>query len=935
VTLGLFASSARADTPQPGDYAGLPSGGAGGEDYGAWFPAAGAPGGASHYQAAVEPFNTEKQAAEISTFSCVFPADPGNPPVANQDTGRPVATWEQDVLKQVFDKAGAIYLGTNGEEWKGQKGRQGMQSYLREVKQSITDGKFQQGKDFGVNLDLSGLSVQGDTTHNIPPSRQLATMINVNAADPLQLRRGVPQGCALDPVDIPSLHFGDLLEAPDKFFTNLIFLFPQKATSSLYEATGSAAFKFGFWTPHSERGDTLLNTATTCPAPDRRGNLDPNSVNALKQGCTDSAHALAPLGFNKNHFDTRQQTAWYLDLAHFMQWLVSGFFFLVLFAAAIVYMVRGNASTSFNVIRLIPRLIGAVILTLFAPFLIGAAISFSNLLVSTLFDSSAGPGVTGAHDWSVGAVHATIAAISGYSANTNPTAVSDPLGLSVGGLVGDNFGLHLLTLISAGYAVWSFVLILGIAIIRQLVLIGMLVLGPLACASLMSPRWAALFTRFLKLGFAVVAIPVVMALILRVGTTINPLIQQTTQSGQAPSFSVFVMGLALLLMTLWAMTKSAKVLFAWARDVAPSPSLFGRVTGLAGRGLGSLAPLAALAHPAAGAAVKGLGMGIGAAGAGARLGDTITARMVPQGREMSAGGKIGNTIARSGRRATQKATSIATGAMAGEGLGQALKSGLGGRPDGITGQLAGAISRRKERGLAAQGATRLNKDSLSAYQGRAAQYDKNLQRRDSEREYAFNKFWSEHGTKDASGKLVAATDGDRETFFERGAKVNGEQLKPYDELHPKLAPVEEALGKVEYQKGVPYLHQPSRSELAPPPTPELVDPGRRSSGDGSSPAPPVIRADSMPGSATNARSATPSPLPASPAPAQPSPVPASGGGGGASPSPRRPERRAPVAPQPAPAAPAKPAPAAKERVVTPTPKSRKAGEISASLDKRP
>lgn len=661
-------------------------------DFGPWYPSPGSfsTQGAnaedpSLYQANIQPLS-DNSVAEIANFSCTYPtpnSGPGTPRGAYPDkfhVGQIIGTYQQSILGDIFDDANAAYAGTlttsDGVKWSG-SGTGAMDSFLAWEYNALKVGGWQsysQNPELYKNTGNFSFAVYQDVTDQIDakqaqanavggqisalnsqirqaylsgnkslyktdkaklgplnsqydglytdignlkasiaglygPDPNTASLINYNAANPFQASEFVPQGCGLNPIQGVTVHFLDLINNPGKFFTDLLLWIPTNAEQQLYDFLQPYAFIYTFWTPHTERGDTIFNVATGC-APTYYSAQDAPSPGYIGQqsNAQEIANSCAngqPLGFNKqNNTDSPNWSSnpWYISMAIFFQWFISGFYFIILFAAAILYMVRGNRNTQLNVLHLIPKLLAAVLLTMFSSFLIGALITFSNLMVTTLFSYG--------DQKSVGYITNILSASSDYIT-------------AAGSLVS-----QIIQVVVGGFVIFFFAIFILGTLLRQIALIALIIFAPLAIFCLIVPRWAHNFGRYVRILMAIIFAPPIMAFILKLGMSINPIVNQ---SGQVSDLTGFL-GLLILVATLWAMAKALKLSFA----VATGSQAFNK--SLVGRGLGRISEAAGLAAVATGPAG---GLVFGAlsrtAGAGARIGsasESLGASLVPQSKQI-------------------------------------------------------------------------------------------------------------------------------------------------------------------------------------------------------------------------------------------------------------------------------------------------------------
>jgi hypothetical protein len=643
-------------------------------DFGPWYPAPGSFGSEnpSLYQANVQP-TSDNNIAEIYDFSCTYPSGSGS------QTGQTIPESEQAVLGAIFDDASAAYNGTladsNGVQWTTTSGPIAMQIFLQQQRQLLERGGWWRWSTHNsetdtesiyatteqkINTVTAKLNAQGSIitglnqqiyaaeaandyakvhslqaqlkkesavytgyqseVENLKASIQqyhwadpaLAHMINVKATAPLYLAYSVPEGCGLNPITGTEVHFLDLINNPSKFFTDLILYIPTNLAQQSYNFLQPYAFIWTFWTPHTERGDTLFNVATGC-APEYYA-VGPHKGSGTEVNATeiaDSCSAGVPLGFNKtNNTDMPTSTngQWYISIAIFLQWFVSGFYFIILFAAAILYMVRGNRNTQLNVLNLIPKLLASALLTMFAPFLIGMLITFSNLFVVSLFSYGA--------QRSVGNISDIL-----LQSNTYITVA--------GSLVA-----QLIQCLVAAFVVFYFALFILGSLVRQLLLMALVIGAPVAAFCLIVPKWAHNFNRYVRLLVATIFIPPAMAFVLKMGIAINPIVAD----GGAVNDLSGLIGLLLMVATLWAMAKVLKVGLAMGTGHA------GFNKSIAGRTMGKLGEMAGMAQIAgiAGGPLGTLAMGgvAKALNAGARMGqasETVGASLIPEDKKVLGG----------------------------------------------------------------------------------------------------------------------------------------------------------------------------------------------------------------------------------------------------------------------------------------------------------
>jgi hypothetical protein len=544
--------------------------------YGPWFPKPGSGSSGINYQADVKPFN-DTNISEITSFACVMPN--GNPIGDEYDDEKLLANINLYASKvysgqlEAGDFANNKYDGEIPDNLGFSTGKYGMQEWLRMMQTALKeeyvfyplnenmnivntsggDGQpltyFQNpGNQFGFSwpTEGNGYTISGSLNNidvdldrkdyvnrqDFKKSRyRLAFLLNPQARTPLNLNDKMPEGCLITPISpLGGVNIGDLFSGDigDQALNILLYI-PGKLVEESYGLIAPLAFKYTFWTPHSERGDLIWNTPDVCDYVMKSFIRAPNAAERkdIRQGTQYCSNG-TPLGFSKIKTDTRNQNSLYLNIARFVQWLVSGFYFLILFTAATLFIFRGNRSNSMNVLHMLPRLVLAVVLTLFSGFIIGAVISFSNLLVQMFFQSN---------DVStVGAVNTAL----------------QQAGPIVGG---GEFLERLVNIVASGIALFCFVLFLATVIVRQIGLIILVIIAPLAFLCLINPSWEANFWKWIRALLAIAVVPALSAMILKISMSINPLIIDPEGSYGGVQG---ILGIIILLATLYAMTKIMK-----------------------------------------------------------------------------------------------------------------------------------------------------------------------------------------------------------------------------------------------------------------------------------------------------------------------------------------------------------------------------------------
>jgi hypothetical protein len=507
------------------------------EDYGPWFPD---PNQSSGIYAQFEPFN-DQNIAEQTTFACV------------DENGSVISAKTSEYLSSIYLAASDVYQGNfeftgtlqveNNDQLQAPpvnggypSGTAGMQAFLRGERALLETGRWipydQRGmiKSNSVSSkpnypsNKQGWLIELTTKSSLTSkqSSEINGLINSSATNPLQLTSNLPEACALSPITPVEPTITDAFSSPGKFATNILLYVPADLASSTFDFLQPFAFKYTFFTPHTERGDLMWEIPDSCsPTSTANSALSKNKI-------TETCAGGQPLGFSSSP-DTSGDRAWFLNTAIFLQWLISGTYFLTLFTAATLYIFRGSRRNSLNVIKLAPRLVLSIVLTIFAAFLIGALISVSNVLVKIIFDFNSVE--------AVGSVNTFL--LQAGNIVGGPEIFQRFIALVVGGLT--------------AFFYLSFVLV---SLARQVILVALVVLAPLAAFSLLSERWTHYFKIYIRLLLIVVLLPVVLAFILKTGMSINPLVSSPAESyGNIEG----ALGLLLMLITFALMYKAITI----------------------------------------------------------------------------------------------------------------------------------------------------------------------------------------------------------------------------------------------------------------------------------------------------------------------------------------------------------------------------------------
>lgn len=637
------------------------------KEYGPWFPAPGT-AGAGAYQAKLDPFSSSK-VAELTNFTCVYR-------VVGSQNNQPVSDSEHKLLGIDFKAAAQIYSSTyqgdnklvkwfsDGEPSSGDSARKvsrqtAMYDFLVTAKLLLKQYGRSAESVPDADADKIIQSIQGGNKNSLPAQDQFSEKMDPSSANPtaaagiwtrdlngqiqspIQLTRNLSEGCAFNPLAPNPVKFGQIFGNPGQFFLDLILWVLEKPVEWSYNFIQPKAFLYTFWTPHVERGDTFMNVPSTCVTETTPGKY---ATTKYSDGCANGQ----PLGFSRARANPRKQAAWYLDISYFIQWLLSGAYFLLLFSAAVVFMFRGSKSANFNVLQMVPRILLSVLLTIFAPWMIGALISLSNVFVVALFSFNSLQDVR-----SVGAI--------------NDILQSSPyiIGSGGNGLLSDGaeIGGRIAQLVVGALTTFFFFSFVIVAVARQIILIILMILAPAAAFCLLVPSWRPRFGFFLRMVFACIFLPAALAFMLKIGMTINPLVSDPTDiQGEKGLLGLFVM-----LLTLWAMARAAKMARAYATGSAGSlmAGAMAKLGGIAGQ-----AGMAGIGGKWGSLALRGAGAGLNQGSALSTALDQASAKIVPTHR-----GMMGGQAPQIGRAFKQARAALPAG---GGGMGMGGRGGMGG-----------------------------------------------------------------------------------------------------------------------------------------------------------------------------------------------------------------------------------------------------------------
>jgi hypothetical protein len=480
------------------------------------------------YDSDLDPFSD--QGGEYSNFICATPS------------GVILSQSDQKILAEIFNAATDVYNGEfilntekdpllsdlkPPENGGYPTGSSGLNQFVQSEKALLESGRWVPYKN-RVIVKSSSVKKSPEIAYAIPsegwsgkllPAPQisiskgiaLSSILTEESNHPISLGVNLPEACALGAEGPTEPLINDLFANPGKFQSDSFLYIPTSLAVSALEFFQPYAFKWTFWTPHSERSDLIWNTPDSCA---------PTATNGyLNKSCF----------ANSNSESSSSGEAWYLKVAHFLQWLVSGTYLIIFTLATVLFMLKSNRKTQIELTTILPRVLGAMLLTAFAGYFIGAMISVSNIMVQTIFNFS--------DTQTIGIVNVILA------------QAGNILG---GGSVMNNVG----QLIVAGFSSVYFIIFVLFAILKQILLILLIVLFPVAALTLITPRWQNNFFMYLRALITLIFIPVVLAFIFKISLSINPLVLDPVGSyGNLKGF----LGLILMLVTFWLMYRAIKL----------------------------------------------------------------------------------------------------------------------------------------------------------------------------------------------------------------------------------------------------------------------------------------------------------------------------------------------------------------------------------------
>ncbi|WP_217924671.1 hypothetical protein [Miltoncostaea oceani] len=339
----------------------------------------------------------------------------------------------------------------------------------------------------------------------------------------------IPSDCPWNiGIDLEAPGLFDLFDDPGRFFVDLsVYLISQPA-SAIYDTVGPFTYRFTFFTPHVERGESIFNTP------------------GFSSDTADAAAAARgyDVSLAKDANEQVKRSGW-LQAAVWLRTLVSGLYILVLVGAAFLFMARGPVRNKINALEVAPLALLSIIIVLVGPILIGYGITLSNLTVGEFFRMDASCSATAV----------------GASGGQCTTALQQMNAIITSVPSGGGWAEVFYRALALNGAAIAFLLFTIVILVRMIALIALVVLLPVASFLIIFGRrqrqWFAAYVAALAVA---IFLPVGMALILRIGLALNPLTGDITAAGTLGDVSTGerLIGLLVLMVTFWGMLKLVK-----------------------------------------------------------------------------------------------------------------------------------------------------------------------------------------------------------------------------------------------------------------------------------------------------------------------------------------------------------------------------------------
>lgn len=508
-------------------------------------------------------------------------------------------------FRRVTRQAATVYdfADDNYQNGDGPPPGKAMRNFLASLKEDGFISKEEIEKDasdgatggIGIKQSTAGdrLNYEGDKGIRISPQTQYLLKVTDK---PRELYDNLPKDCVIGARvsgDRPAPTLGMMFKDFPLFLTASLAWTPNKLGEWLYNSVSTPAFKFSLFTPHVERGETFLDVFQGGHSSEER---------AIEMTGFDPANVPRTVAEQKNvnvddTIANDTESAPWIKAFLLVRYLLALFYVLILVAGGFIYMVRGSGFIELgqrrrrSVLDVIPRMVLSIIFMLVGPALIGGMITMSNLFTKTLFNQDPSCPAVDEETPVYKLIREGRYEQSGQQCDPRSNlanVVTQQYNGDQNG-AGDVIALTMETLTIVALAVAMLFLLL-IAIMRQVILIGLVALLPLAAFLFMFARTQDLSIRYMKALVACIFLPVIMAVIIKLGISVNPLYGLDSTNSDV----ITLISALLMIGTLFLAVRSASMARAWVSGRTVTPLGASVMRGL-GRGANNFGPLGRMA----------------------------------------------------------------------------------------------------------------------------------------------------------------------------------------------------------------------------------------------------------------------------------------------------------------------------------------------------
>lgn len=322
-------------------------------------------------------------------------------------------------------------------------------------------------------------------------------------------------------------NFTDIFKEPAGFIARIFMFLPCLIAYGIWEVVGEIALQATFTTPHSERGDTIVDTIAAerkiskgiqgkcsnkgCSYAETRvvcknvrtptGSASVPSARGTKT--LQKGENTAQLGFKCSNALSvkKQQSNVWIAIAKAFRNILSALYGVIVIGIALMYLFRRDPSAAYDVKVVLPKVLVAVVLSAAAPYIIGLCITSANWFVQGILSGTAGtiPNEVTAAILNVKDMSGTL------GGNGFFTSIPGQLAEVI-------FPVIILCVVA-----FVTLALLVVAVLKQLALIALIVATPFACLSFVFIKWQGMFSMWVRGLVAITAIPIIQALLMRTG----------------------------------------------------------------------------------------------------------------------------------------------------------------------------------------------------------------------------------------------------------------------------------------------------------------------------------------------------------------------------------------------------------------------------------